>query len=185
MTENLFIGSIILENLEKTYTRSERIKIDSDSKIIVLSDFHLGIGRSRDEFRKNARLVMTVLKEWYLPQGYSLILNGDIEELHRLKLPKVSRTWESLYEIFLEFKKGPGLYKIQGNHDSGLSLIRKKGRSEAELEVNSRILPSLILEYKENEMLVQLPLPAQDEQVFSALPGPSSPHQQHQAGLSQ
>ncbi|MDA3955722.1 metallophosphoesterase family protein [Oceanispirochaeta sp.] len=154
MTENLFIGSIILENLEKTYTRSERIKIDSDSKIIVLSDFHLGIGRSRDEFRKNARLVMTVLKEWYLPQGYSLILNGDIEELHRLKLPKVSRTWESLYEIFLEFKKGPGLYKIQGNHDSGLSLIRKKGRSEAELEVNSRILPSLILEYKENEMLV-------------------------------
>ena len=154
MAENLLVSSIIQENLEKTYSRSQRIKINDESKIIVLSDFHLGSGKSRDEFRKNSSLIMTVLKEWYLPKGYTLILNGDIEELHRLKLPTVSRAWKELYEIFLEFKKGPGLYKILGNHDSGLQTLRKTGRCDAEIEVNSELLSSLILEYGEYEMLV-------------------------------
>ncbi|QEN08594.1 hypothetical protein EXM22_11580 [Oceanispirochaeta crateris] len=154
MAENLLVNSIIQENLEKTYTRAQRLKIDNKSKIIVLSDFHLGSGKSRDEFKKNARLIKTVLKEWYLPKGYILILNGDIEELHRLRLPTVSRAWEELYEIFLEFKKGPGLYKILGNHDSNIPGIRKNGRCNAEIEVNSSLLPSLILEYDEYEMMV-------------------------------
>jgi len=154
MAETLLLSSIIQENLEKTYTRSRRVKIDKTSKIIILSDFHLGSGKSRDEFRKNARLVMTVLREWYLPRGYTLILNGDIEELHRLKLKTVSRSWESLYEIFMEFKKGPGLYKIIGNHDASPSYAKTAGRSPVEVEINKDILDSLILEYGDHEMLI-------------------------------
>ncbi|MBF9017097.1 MULTISPECIES: metallophosphoesterase [unclassified Oceanispirochaeta] len=154
MAETLLVGNIIQENLEKTYDRARRIEIDKKSKIIVLSDFHLGSGRHRDEFKKNAQLVMTVLREWYLPRGYTLILNGDIEELHRLRLHTISQAWEELYILFLEFKNGPGLYKIQGNHDSGPSFAWKTGRSAAELEVNSEILPSVILEYEEEEILV-------------------------------
>jgi len=154
MAETLLLNSIIQENLEKTYSRSQRIKIDKTSKIIILSDFHLGGGKSRDEFRKNARLVMTVLREWYLPRGYTLILNGDVEELHRLKLKTISRSWERLYEIFLEFKKGPGLYKIIGNHDAKPSFAKKTGRCEAELEINEDLMDSLILEYGDCEMLI-------------------------------
>jgi len=154
MAEPLLINSIIQENLEKAYNRSQRLKIDKNSKIIILSDFHLGSGKSRDEFRKNARLVMTVLKEWYLPKGYTLILNGDIEELHRLKLKTVSRSWEELYKIFLEFKNGPGLYKIVGNHDASPSYGKKAGRSEAEIEINEGMIESLILEYGRDEMLI-------------------------------
>ncbi|MDC7235033.1 MAG: metallophosphoesterase family protein [Spirochaetales bacterium] len=154
MAENLLVGNLIQENLEKTYNRAERIQIDDSSKIVILSDFHLGSGRSRDEFRKNARLVMTVLKEWYLPRGYILILNGDIEELHRLRLHTISKAWEDLYKLFLEFKRGPGLFKIQGNHDSGPSFAWKTGRTEVELDVNSDIISSLILEYDSHEMLV-------------------------------
>lgn len=154
MAETLLVANIIQENLEKAYKRSRRIKIDNNSKIVVLSDFHLGSGRSRDEFKKNSKLVMTALREWYLPRGYTLILNGDIEELHRLRLHTISQAWEELYRLFLDFKMGPGLYKIQGNHDNGPSFAWKTGRSDAELEVNSEILPSVILEYGEEEMLV-------------------------------
>ncbi|MDC7241874.1 MAG: metallophosphoesterase family protein [Spirochaetales bacterium] len=148
------LSSIIQDNLEKTYRQARRIKIDSSSKIVILSDFHLGGGRSRDEFKKNADLVLTMLRQWYLPGGYTLILNGDIEELHRVKLPSISRAWEELYELFLEFKKGPGLYKIRGNHDSGPSFGRFSGRCEAEIAVNAEILPSLILEHQNGEFLV-------------------------------
>jgi len=154
MAETLLVNSIIQENLEKTYARALRLPIDDKNKIIILSDFHLGSGKSRDEFRKNARLVMTVLKEWYLPRGYTLVLNGDVEELHRWNLPVISRSWEELYQLFMEFKEGPGLYKIQGNHDSGPSFLLKSGRSAAEREVNATVLPGIVLEYKDHEMLI-------------------------------
>ena len=154
MAKTLLLSSIIQENLEKTYTRAPRINIDKKSRILVLSDFHLGNGKRRDEYRKNAFLVETILREWYLPRGYALVLNGDIEELHRWKLPSVSRSWEDLYKLFLEFKKGPGLYKIQGNHDSSSGFLWKSGRSEAEMEVNSEILPSLLMRYGSHEMLI-------------------------------
>ena len=154
MAKPLSLGSIIQENLEKTYTRAARIDIDKKSRILVLSDFHLGNGKRRDEYRKNAFLVETVLREWYLPRGYTLVLNGDIEELHRWKLPRVSRQWEGLYQLFLEFKKGPGLYKIQGNHDSSSGFMWKSGRCDAEIQVNKDILPSLLLRYHDHEMLV-------------------------------
>ena len=154
MADTLLLNSIIQENLEKTYRQAPRIKIGPDSRIVILSDFHLGGGRSRDEFKKNSDLVMTMLREWYLPRGYTLILNGDVEELHRVRLPRISTAWEELYSLLLEFKKGPGLYKIIGNHDSGPSFGKKSGRSEAELAVNADLLPSLILEHEEGEMLV-------------------------------
>ncbi len=154
MAKPLSLSSIIQENLEKTYTRAPRIDINKQSRILVLSDFHLGNGKRRDEFRKNAFLVETILREWYLPRGYALVLNGDIEELHRWKLPSVSRRWEGLYKLFLEFKRGPGLYKIQGNHDSSSGFLWKSGRTEAELEVNSDILPSVLMRYAGHEMLI-------------------------------
>jgi UDP-2,3-diacylglucosamine pyrophosphatase LpxH len=154
MAKPLLLSSIIQENLEKTYTRASRIDLDKQSRLLVLSDFHLGNGKRRDEYRKNAFLVETILREWYLPRGYALVLNGDIEELHRWQLPTVSRCWEDLYKLFGEFKKGPGLYKIQGNHDSSSGFHWKSGRSEAEMEVNRDILPSLLLRYDDHEMLV-------------------------------
>jgi len=147
-------SSIIQDNLEKTYSHSPELTIGRDDRFIILSDFHIGSGKSRDEFRRNADLVIRALRDWYLPEGYILILNGDIEELHRVSLRSISQRWTELYELFLEFKKGPGLYKIIGNHDHGISHNWRSGRSAAELDVNAEILPSLKLLYGEKELLI-------------------------------
>ena len=148
------MNPIIQENLKKTYQNAPEMDIREEDKFIIFSDFHIGGGKRRDEFRKNAPLVIKALKDWYLPAGYKLILNGDIEELHREPLRKISHAWQDLYELFMDFRDGPGLYKIIGNHDHGIHHHWKTGRSAVEREVNAEVLPALKLRYKENIMLV-------------------------------
>ncbi|OQY35232.1 MAG: hypothetical protein B6241_01675 [Spirochaetaceae bacterium 4572_59] len=147
-------NTIIQENLKKTCQNAPELAIGEKDKFIILSDFHIGGGRRRDEFKKNAPLVIKALKDWYLPRGFRLILNGDIEELHRVSLRTVSNAWPQLYRLFLDFREGPGLYKIMGNHDYGAHQHWKTGRTSEEKEVNSHILPSLKLSYKNNSLLV-------------------------------
>ena len=56
-----------------------------------MSDLHLGDGGPRDDFRPNAELVHDVLRDYYLEAGYSLVLNGDIEELQRFSYAKIRK----------------------------------------------------------------------------------------------
>ena len=153
-SRSIITNSIVQENLKKALNSAAEVEIRSGDKYIILSDFHIGGAKRRDEFLKNAPLVMKILREWYLPEGYKLILNGDIEELHRVSLRRVSNSWQDLYKLFRDFKHGPGLYKIIGNHDHGAGLYWKTGRTLEEREVNADILPSLKLIYKGNSMLV-------------------------------
>ncbi len=153
-SQSIITNSIIQENLKKAYHNAPVLEIQSGDKYIILSDFHIGGARRRDEFLKNAPLVIKALKEWYLPEGYKLVLNGDIEELHRVSLRKVSNSWRDLYAVFRDFKHGPGLYKIIGNHDHGAQFYWKTGRTIEEREVNADILPSLRLMYKGDPLLI-------------------------------
>ena len=153
-TQSILTSSIIQENLKKTYNTALELELKEDDKYIIFSDFHIGGRRRRDEFRKNAPLIMKALKEWYLPRGYKLILNGDVEELHRVSLKTISHAWEDLYRIFLDFQEGPGLYKIIGNHDHGAQHHWKQGRSETEKTVNSGILSAVKLKYHGDSILI-------------------------------
>jgi predicted phosphodiesterase len=148
------MDSIIQENINKAYVSAPEVEIRSSDKFLILSDFHIGGRRRRDEFRKNAPLVLKALKDWYLPGGYKLILNGDIEELHRVRLKRISHAWQELYALFRDFKHGPGLYKIIGNHDHGAHHYWKTGRTTEEKEVNADILPALKLLYKGNPIFI-------------------------------
>lgn len=152
--QSIIPGSIIQENLKKAYQQALPLEIDEEDRFVIFSDFHIGGRKRRDEFRKNAPLILRALKEWYLPRGYKLILNGDIEELHRVSLRKISRAWEDLYRIFLEFREGPGLFKIEGNHDHAIRNHWKAGRTAAEQEVNGEIANALKLIYKGNILLI-------------------------------
>lgn len=106
--------------LDDLYQRSDTHAIDNDSRIVIFSDLHMGNGKSLDDFKPNAELFTTALKDFYLPRGYTLILNGDIEELHRYTLREVRKAWHSLYELFDQLHEEKRLFKIMGNHDSKL-----------------------------------------------------------------
>lgn len=96
------------------------MNIEKDRRFVVFSDIHIGAGGGNDDFAQNARLFTTVLEHYYYPRDYTLLLNGDVEELQKFRLPSIYKRWRSVFELFHRFEKGPGLFKIVGNHDHSL-----------------------------------------------------------------
>ncbi len=133
--------------LEKLYKDSPELAISKKDKIVIFSDLHMGDGRSLDDFHRNSELFLTALNNFYYKNNYILVLNGDVEELHRYKLSGIKRQWKGIYEIFCKFQDKNKLYKIYGNHDSKLFGYRENERC-------CPTLKSLILKMKDKELFV-------------------------------
>lgn len=114
----------LLGSLRELLTEAERIPLDQESKIVILSDLHLGDGSASDDFLRNERAVLDVLRSWYLPKGYLLVLNGDVEDLLKAPYQKILEAHEEFFLLLDEFGKRGLLRKIVGNHD--LKLLLKK-----------------------------------------------------------
>jgi predicted phosphodiesterase len=111
-----------LSALQRLLAKAATRPLHPGQPLVIASDLHLGDGGKRDDFRRNSGLVLGALRHYYLQRGYCLILNGDVEELQRFDLAAVRRAWGEFYALLEEFVRGPGLYKIFGNHDFELSL---------------------------------------------------------------
>ena len=99
------------------------VDISNGGKILIISDLHMGYG-ARDDLSVNGEMLTCLLEEYYFNKGWILILNGDIEELHRYSLDNIWGKWAGLYRVFNLFADENRLYKIIGNHDDQL-LYRK------------------------------------------------------------
>jgi predicted phosphodiesterase len=91
----------------------------SAEKAVIMSDLHMGTG-PRDDLASNGALLTDVLESHYLPKGWRLLLNGDIEELFRYPLAAIRARWERLYNVFDSFASRGRLIKTIGNHDEEL-----------------------------------------------------------------
>lgn len=111
-----------LATLRTLHEQSRRETLGPGSKYVFLSDLHLGDGSSRDDFRHNYPLVLETLAGRYLADGWRLVLNGDIEELHKFKPSQIRAAYGELYQAFERFRGAGGLVKIVGNHDLGMLL---------------------------------------------------------------
>ena len=107
--------SPVLKNL---YLSAEVIPFDTEAKYVIFSDLHMGNGSRTDDFRKNSELCRKVLEDFYLPAGYTLILNGDIEELQKFRYLSIRSCWEDIFRVFDKFHSRGKLIKIAGNHDA-------------------------------------------------------------------
>ncbi len=112
--------------LEQLYKKAPVINKTSSDRIVIFSDLHMGDGRSYDDFIQNADLFYTALKQYYLPQGYTLILNGDVEEALKFNVAKIEEHWEKIYTLFSLFNEKGRLYKITGNHDPKIFFLKHK-----------------------------------------------------------
>jgi hypothetical protein len=101
-----------------------REEIGEDAMYVFLSDLHLGDGGRRDDLERNRALVVESLSRWYLEKGYTLVLNGDVEDVYKFKLKDIRRAWPDFFEVLDSFQSKGRLRKIVGNHD--LSLTREK-----------------------------------------------------------
>jgi hypothetical protein len=66
-----------------------------------------------------------VLSQHYLQNKFRLVLNGDVEELKKFPLKKITSRWKDLYNLFGCFHKTGNLIKIAGNHDNELLFVKK------------------------------------------------------------
>ncbi len=107
-------------SLERLLDTAKTIPLDHSSKVLILSDLHMGNGGRLDEFRRNAELVKSMLEGYYRPQQYSLVLNGDIEELLKFPLASIELQWSDFYDLFKTFEQNGFFWKTCGNHDAPL-----------------------------------------------------------------
>jgi UDP-2,3-diacylglucosamine pyrophosphatase LpxH len=111
-------------NLSDILQHAQTIKISNRDRYIIFSDLHMGNGSSMDDFLSNHKLFNYVLTHYYLRRKYTLVLNGDVEELQKFNLKGVQSFWQNMYNLFREFSKRKRLFKLLGNHDDGLQFYK-------------------------------------------------------------
>ena len=134
-------------HLERLLNKARPMNLDDSSRVLILSDLHMGNGGRRDEFRRNAELVRTMLENYYLPEKYSLVLNGDVEELFKFPLESIVSEWGDLYDLFLKFEQNGFFWKTYGNHDAALL-------DEKEYRLASSMVESLKFHYGNETILL-------------------------------
>jgi len=108
-----------LANIERLCP-SERIV--PESRYVVFAGMRLGDGGAKDEFAPAKKMILSILGDWYLLRGYTLVLNGDIEDMRRFWLKDIYAAWPELYAVFDAFAEDGRLRKIVGERD--LALLR-------------------------------------------------------------
>ena len=103
--------------LTELYSGAQEMQITDESPLIIFSDLHMGDGRSGDDFKKNGSLFNEVLEKYYNSKNFTLVLNGDIEELQKFRINDIRIQWHETFGIFDAFAKENRLIKIIGNHD--------------------------------------------------------------------
>ncbi len=136
----------LLRNLQELFQNAPVHPLGEHDRVVVFSDLHIGNGTERDDFRRNAGLFRHILRTYYTEGGYTLILNGDIEELHRFSPRKVQAAWPAVFEQFRDLARGGRLFKIVGNHDDELLAWQNTGFT--------RSLPAIRLQQGENTILI-------------------------------
>ena len=140
-------NKVVYENLDKLLEKSETIPLDNTQKWVIFSDLHVGDGSSTDDFRTNSHLFLTALKDFYNKKDYGLILNGDVEELQRFSLKKITTKWPDLYQTFELFSKREKFIKTIGNHDLELEYKEK-------VPFKEYLKESIKLNYKNDSIFV-------------------------------
>jgi len=119
MAQTNFLSDILAHRLEP----GAELDISGGGRVLIISDLHMGTGK-RDDLARNGDLLTALLRNYYFEQGWHLVLNGDIEDIHRHPLDRIEERWADLCRVFGLFAEQGRLFKLVGNHDEGLLLRR-------------------------------------------------------------
>ena len=136
-------NKIVYKNLDELFDKSEIIPLSETDKYVIFSDLHMGDGSSTDDFKDNSSLFIKALEEYYFERNFSLILNGDVEELQRFSLKKITKQWPEVYHAFDKFHEKGRLIKTFGNHDLELPVYHAE-------KFPYKLLEAFRLQYKDD-----------------------------------
>lgn len=103
--------------LARLLADSPRREVGPRDKVVILSDLHMGAGDTNDDFLHNGALCLDALENYYLARGYTLVLNGDVEELLRVPRASIVKAWADMYRLFERFRAEDKLIWLKGNHE--------------------------------------------------------------------
>lgn len=103
--------------LEKAYKRAERVRFDSRSKIVCMSDCHRGVGNRGDNFLPNENLFLAAL-QYYYDRCFWYMELGDGDELWENRdFERIAELHNDTYEMLSRFEQSGRMMMLYGNHD--------------------------------------------------------------------
>jgi len=140
MTRAGFLGDVLLSRLRP----DSILDISGGGRALIVSDLHMGTGK-RDDLADNGELLIDLLRGYYLEGGWHLVLNGDIEDIHRHPLVRIEERWAELCRVFDLFAERGLLFKLVGNHDEALLLDRSYRRPLHEIvRIETGVVPAYV-----------------------------------------
>lgn len=103
--------------LTKAYENSPILPLDANSRYILFSDCHRGIGNAGDNFLKNENIYLAALQHYY-KEGYTYLELGDGDELwENRSLDEIMAVHGNVFRLLTRFYQEDRLYMLYGNHD--------------------------------------------------------------------
>lgn len=143
----------IKSSLNKVFRNNTvSIELNPNSKIVLFSDLHRGIGDWADDFMHNSLIFSNALHH-YLNSGFTYIELGDGDELYEnRRLVDIVRAHGDIYWLLNQFHEDNRLVYLWGNHN--LQMRNRKWREKALREACSHIQDLFLdLEVHETVML--------------------------------
>lgn len=105
------------KRLKKAYKNALRLPIDPNSRYILMSDCHRGVGNTNDNFLKNQNLFYAAL-QYYYTRNFTYIELGDGDELwENRSMSQIIEIHNNTFWLMSKFHEKNRLYAIYGNHD--------------------------------------------------------------------
>ncbi|SHO54039.1 metallophosphoesterase [Anaerocolumna xylanovorans] len=105
------------KRLNKAYVNAEEIPINKDTKIVLISDCHRGIGNWGDNLFNNQNLYFAALN-YYYENNYIYIELGDGDELWENRSEEdIIATHSYAFWMMSRFYESKRFYMLYGNHD--------------------------------------------------------------------
>lgn len=105
------------KRISNAFLHAPVLPLDQNSRYVLISDCHRGIGNSNDNFLKNQHLYSAALNH-YLKTGYTYLELGDGDELwENHSLARIINIHSDVFRLFKEFHDQDRLYLLYGNHD--------------------------------------------------------------------
>ena len=112
------------QRLTQVYNNADIEYFDDESRIVLFSDCHRGIGNLSDEFTKNQNLYFYALEQYY-KEGYRYIEAGDGDELwEHKKFADIKNAHYYEFELLRKFHEEDRLTMLYGNHNIYLKKLQ-------------------------------------------------------------
>lgn len=105
------------KRLNRVYREAKTLPLHKNSRYVLMSDCHRGIGNWNDNFLPNQNLFFAALQEYYRC-GYTYIELGDGDELWENRdLCQIIQIHSNAFWMMSQFYKNGRMHMLFGNHD--------------------------------------------------------------------